>query len=385
MLKGLYLFCVIAFLFSCNKSSDSETSEKSGLENDAPKHIEVYYEKGRFGGWPANNGIWTWGNEILVGFAKGYHKDLGPTMHNIDREKPEVSMFARSLDGGETWNIEDPSIDGVLVARGPSLHGTEPVYTNRMEPSLLTSPINFKHPDFAMAIKFIDFNSGPSVFYSSYDRGHTWKGPYKLEVSGSSKVISRTNYVVIDKNTCLAFMSFPKENNEEGRPVCVITKDGGLSWNLVGKIGPEPEGFGIMPSGVILSDSNYLVTIRRREDTHRWIDAYASADAGKTWSLMTPPVNDLGEGNPPSLIKLKDGRLCLTYGVRSEPYRICAKTSSDDGKSWSPEIVLRNDGSGRDIGYVRSTQRPDGKVVTLYYFQDKNKPERYIASTIWNP
>jgi hypothetical protein len=385
MLKVLYSVFAVTFLFSCNKSTNSESTGNSEQENEAPRHVEVYYEKGRFGGWPANNGIWTWDNEILVGFAKGYHKDLGPTMHNIDREKPEESMFARSLDGGETWTIEDPSSDGILVARGPSLHGTEPKYPNRKEPKMLTTPINFKHPDFAMAIKFIDFNSGPSVFYNSNDRGHTWKGPYKLAVSGLTNIISRTNYVVIDKNTCLAFMSLPKENNEEGRPICVITKDGGLTWNLVGKIGPEPKGFGIMPSGVMLSDSNYLVTIRRREDTHRWIDAYSSSDAGKNWNLLAPPVDDLGEGNPPSLIKLKDGRLCLTYGVRSEPYRICGKTSSDGGKSWSPEIVLRNDGAGRDIGYVRSVQRPDGKVVTLYYFQDKTKPERYIASTIWIP
>ena len=49
------------------------------------------------------------------------------------------------------------------------------------------------------------------------------------------------------------------------------------------------------------------------------------------------------------------------------------------------EIVLRNDGAGRDIGYVRSAVRTDGKVVTIYYFQDKEQPERYIGCTIWNP
>ena len=100
---------------------------------------------------------------------------------------------------------------------------------------------------------------------------------------------------------------------------------------------------------------------------------------------MGNPVEDLGEGNPPCLIKLKDGRLCLTYGYRAEPYSICAKISSDNGKTWSNEIVLRNDGAGRDIGYVRSAVRTDGKVVTIYYFQDKEQPERYIGCTIWNP
>jgi len=31
------------------------------------RHLKVFYEKSRFAGWPANNGIWQWGNEILVG------------------------------------------------------------------------------------------------------------------------------------------------------------------------------------------------------------------------------------------------------------------------------------------------------------------------------
>jgi len=36
------------------------------------KNVVVYQEPGRFGGWPANNGIWAWGDEIVVGFMQGY-------------------------------------------------------------------------------------------------------------------------------------------------------------------------------------------------------------------------------------------------------------------------------------------------------------------------
>jgi hypothetical protein len=63
-----------------------------------------------------------------------------------------------------------------------------------------------------------------------------------------------------------------------------------------------------------------------------------------------------------------------------------ARLSSDGGTSWGDEIVLRNDGGGRDIGYPRSIQRPDGRVVTIYYFWDeKTGPERYIAASNWTP
>ena len=350
-----------------------------------PKHVTVYFEEGRFGGWPANNGIWSWDNEILVGFSSGYHKDLGEERHNIDREKPEELLLARSLDGGETWTIEDPSADGILVARGSGLHGVEPQYPNRKEAVEPSEPINFTNPDLAIMFRFLDHNSGPSLFYYSYDRGHSWKGPFNLSVANIENIIARTNYIVIDKNTCMAFLSIPKENNREGQAICAITGNGGLNWELLSMIGPEPEGFGIMPSAVQLSETDFITAIRRRENMHRWIDVWSSGDVGKSWTLLTPPVENLGEGNPPSLIKLKDGQLCLTYAVRAKPYRIAAKLSHDGGRTWSDEIVLRNDGSGRDIGYVRSIQRPDGNVVTIYYFQDKLKPERYIAATIWEP
>jgi hypothetical protein len=62
------------------------------------QHVMVYHEPGRFGGWPANHGIWSWGNEILVGFSAGIYKDLGPERHAIDREKPEEHLLARSRD-----------------------------------------------------------------------------------------------------------------------------------------------------------------------------------------------------------------------------------------------------------------------------------------------
>ena len=67
---------------------------------DKPAAIEnviVYKEAGRFGGWPANNGIWSWGNEIVAGFKLGYFKN-NTQGHAIDLQKPSSLRFARSLD-----------------------------------------------------------------------------------------------------------------------------------------------------------------------------------------------------------------------------------------------------------------------------------------------
>jgi hypothetical protein len=72
------------------------------------RHLKVFYEKGRFAGWPANNGIWQWGNEILAGFSLGY---LAPPdkkgLHQIDPYRPRANMLARSLDAGQTWSVSE--------------------------------------------------------------------------------------------------------------------------------------------------------------------------------------------------------------------------------------------------------------------------------------
>src|SRR5690242_9982830 len=76
-------------------------------QSPAASHTVIYRETGRFGGWPANHGIWSWGNEIVVGFRSAHFKVM-PVGHARDPEKPEEEYQARSLDGGKTWTVEKP-------------------------------------------------------------------------------------------------------------------------------------------------------------------------------------------------------------------------------------------------------------------------------------
>ncbi|MCP4645088.1 MAG: hypothetical protein GY851_31890 [bacterium] len=350
------------------------------------EHVKVYCEAGRFGGWPANHGMWNWGDEILVGYSRGYYKDLGATRHHIDRTKPEEFWFARSMDGGRTWTHEHPADQGAMMPRGDFLHGTETPGLALPPIEDLKEPMDFTHPDFVLTFRMENIHAGTSRFEYSYDRGKTWRGPYRLPNLGTPGTAARTDYIVNGPRDAHIFITVGKENGREGRPLCARTTDGGVSWEMVSWIGPEPDGFAIMPSTVRLSDAELLTTLRRREGTFRWISQWRSLDKGATWSQEDHPVDYLGEGNPPMLNKLRDGRLCLTYGFRAYPFSIRARLSEDNGKTWKPQIVLRDDGTDRDIGYVRSIQRPDGKMVTTYYISDEaTGPERYIGATIWNP
>lgn len=332
------------------------------------EHVIVYDEPGRFCGWPANGGTWSWGNEILVGFNLAYYKE-SRDRHSIDREKPQEKVMARSLDGGESWNLEKPE-----AFIPPSEGGRDPISC--------PGGINFTHPNFAMTCR-------GDRFYYSYDRGKSWQGPYRLPTFDQKEIMARTDYIVNSTNDCLVFLTSSKTNGKEGRPFCARTGDGGRTIDFVSWIAPEPTGYSIMPSTVRCSETEIISAIRRYErgDINKgWIEIYVSNDNGQTWNFLNKSADTGGKGgNPPSMVRLRDGRTCITYGYRSAPYGIRAKLSSDNGKTWGEEIRLRDDGRSWDLGYTRTVQRLDGKLVTAYYYTTNERPQQHIAATIWDP
>ena len=126
--------------------------------------------------------------------------------------------------------------------------------------------------------------------------------------------------------------------------------------------------------------------MRRQENRRAYIELYRTDDNGANWktvSLVTPR-STINSGNPASMLRLRDGRLCATYGHREAPFGIRARMSKDDGASWGEEIILRADGGHPDLGYTRTVQRPDGMLVTVYYYNVASGKERFIGASIWN-
>lgn len=360
----LMTICLIALALVPGTAAAQSTS--------VPVNVIVYKQAGKFGGWPANHGIWAWGDEIVLGHRVATFKVV-KSGHAVDSAKPQFDWQARSTDGGMTWKPEEPPELKRMKDGGPTV--TE-----------LTSAMDFTHPDFAFMCRYSK-DDPASRFYYSTDRAKTWNGPYRLPTFDQPRIMGRTDCLINGPRDAMLVLTAAKRDNEEGRVFCIRTTDGGLSWKFVAWIGPEPDGFSIMPSSVRLSEHKLLTSIRRQEGETHWVDAYLSKDDGATWTFLNKPADSTGGsvGNPPHLIKLKDGRLAITYGYRSAPFGIRARVSKDDGQSWSREIMLRDDAGCWDLGYPRQVERPDGKIVTAYYFNDAPDTERYIAATIWAP
>lgn len=356
------------------------------------KHVIVASEPGKFHGWPANNGVWTWdrGGTIVVGFSR--HNFVEQEGHNIqgkgDSAPGILSWLARSTDGGYTWSMEAPAnfVGGAT------------------EPKPCPGDIAFDAPGFALRTVGVGYHGSQDPrgsFFISADKARTWQGPYRFgslmddpNLAGT-ECTSRTCYLVTGPHSCLLFMSARAKTNGGGRDKSYVaeTTDGGRTFRFVSWIVPRDDPYrAVMPAAALLTDGRIVVALRRRVPGKDvcWVDAYGSADRGRTWSFYSR-VGETGEhnGNPPALAVLEDGRLACLYGDRTRAKLFC-RTSADGGRTWDSERVVRDDFQpdrfgDMDFGYPRLVQNAQGELVAMYYWATADHPEQHIAGTIWKP
>jgi hypothetical protein len=118
-----------------------------------------------------------------------------------------------------------------------------------------------------------------------------------------------------------------------------------------------------------------------------------SSDGGKTWSVP----HAIGVwGFPSHLLRLKDGRLLMTYGHRRPPLGNQARLSEDGGRTWSEPMIISQDGSLvrdhwiwgdaliEDFGYPSSAQLDDGSLLTIWYEATTASPRAFLRQARWS-
>ncbi|MGE0756613.1 MAG: sialidase family protein [Pirellulaceae bacterium] len=150
--------------------------------------------------------------------------------------------------------------------------------------------------------------------------------------------------------------------------------DDGWTWQVVSVLGPRHNETDIFPLG----GNSWLAAARVER-----MELIRSDDNGVTW--QTPQqVTDRNEING-HLVRLRDGRLLLTYGVRVNGRRgVCAKLSTDDGRTWQAPWRIAHALDNSDCGYPASVQRADGRIVTAWYAKDTPDHQGYqMGISIW--
>ena len=105
-----------------------------------------------------------------------------------------------------------------------------------------------------------------------------------------------------------------------------------------------------------------------------------STDGGKTWSVP----HAIGVwGLPSHLLRLRDGRLLMTYGHRRKPYGNQARVSEDEGATWSEPLTVSDDGASGDLGYPSTVQLADDSLLTVWYERPSDSPYAVLRQATW--
>ena len=364
-------------------------------------------------GHPYQDGMFDFGGgevAVLHKHAPCDYSSLESIGHGVSHSRAKIVM-QRSLDGGETWEpgrkvLWDESAP--LEERMAFLRSTGP-----------RAEIDLSHRDsaifFARTRLHDELSESKMQTFAirSADRGHTWEeNPIimpPLHTTDPSSPMARLplykdGVPLIELGDGYLVTIFYPEG--ENAPMLFGTGDDGLTWDYLSMAPGDTSGFGRVEYPAVLkaSDGRLLLFTTNNQGSRNCLQLAESVD-GYSWSEYRPIVRVGASpwlsrpvvpqspyqlpGNvmyrSPWPMMLRDGRIVVIFARRKVPNGIGLIVSEDDGRTWSNEVILRDDAPSSDLGYPVATELEDGRIFTAYYFNDEPGGEfggpRYIAGT----
>ncbi len=210
----------------------------------------------------------------------------------------------------------------------------------------------------------------------STDGGVTWSARYPVPVNSPHGPIQLTDGRLL---YCGAELWKP-----ERRIGACHSTDDGITWQWLAAI-PTREGDDHREyhelHAVESTDGRLIAHIRNHNKANAGeILQTESADGGTTWSMPHP----IGVwGYPSHLLRLKDGRLLMSYGHRRAPLGNQARVSHDGGRTWSSPVIINSDAHSGDMGYPSTVECDDGTLVTVWYELLKDSPNAQLRQARW--
>jgi len=211
----------------------------------------------------------------------------------------------------------------------------------------------------------------------STDGGVTWSTPYDSIVNSPHGPIQ-----LADGRQLYAGKDLWKSGQWIG--VCESTDDG-RSWKKLAQIptraGDDPGEYHELHA-VEATNGTIVVQIRNNNPANRSETLQTeSPDGGKTWSVPHPISV---WGLPSHLLRLRDGRLLMSYGYRRKPFGNQARISTDHGKTWGEPVTISGDGANGDLGYPSTVELQDGTLLTAWYEQMSSRPRAVLRLAKWS-
>ena len=350
------------------------------------EHMVVYRRENEMVGWPHVMGWWNLGNGELLqqvtSITTRYGNADDISHDNLGREGlGGKSVALRSMDYGRTW--QEP-VFNMMDNADPGQAGVKSMAD--------LQPIDFLDEDILISNSAAGFGTpgGRTSVRVSKDRGHSWGPPVPVPLDNLHSLSGMNSELVRADGTALIWLMEVDEGGWNRHPCIYALPPGGHDFHFLTFITPKRDPYGnasgdyqstfrfgghrwFYPRGYMLPNGRMLCVLRSQRDPTgvMWTEVHYSDDGGRTWGFLSR-VNDFG--SPGSLVVRKDGRLVMVYGYRVMPSGIRARVSEDQGKTWGPELIVRDDGGSWDLGYPNAWETDDGKIGVIYYFNSKDDP-----------
>jgi len=330
--------------------------------------------------------------ELLLAFRRAPNRKALGEEKNNHVDPNSYLVLVRSRDG-EKWTkqpeliyahafggSQDPCLlqlrDGTMLCTSYGWTFLRPDGVPKLNPPFLEhSPAAF-------------FNGG--YYVRSVDGGKTWLGPlYPPHIApetlngphGQPVPAYNRGALVEGKDGRIFWVVASTDQNSPRKTSAhlLISKDQGLSWSYSCPVAIDAKA-SFNETSVYETPKGDLVAFLRSENMKDEACIARSTDGGKSFQKW----EGMGfKGHPLHALRLPDNRVLLTYGYRHAPLGIRARILNAECTDFAtaPEIVLRDDGGTRDLGYPWSVQLDAKHVLVSYYF-NVGSGLQHIAGTI---
>ncbi len=220
----------------------------------------------------------------------------------------------------------------------------------------------------------------------STDGGKTWKRSEAVTLpAGLDYLIPFGDVIAISGKLLAApfyheqtIFDAPRDRKRKrvGTSYLLFSKDDGVSWGDAVVIAADDYN---ETTVLRLASDRWLAAARTYGDGH--LDLLVSQDEGRAWTKSGPLT--LPSQHPAHLLKLSDGRVLLTYGIREKNHQgVGVRVSADRGQTWKAPTRLTNLEGTTDGGYPATVQLEDGSLVTAYYSNGIHQHRRYHMGVV---
>ena len=319
--------------------------------------------------------------ELLTAFRRAPDRRLTGAKGTSHTDPNSYLVLVRSRDQGETWTkdpelihahaeggAQDPCMvqlrDGLLVCAS---------YAWYQMPRDSTPPYGFL---------------GGYIMRST-DGARTWQGPYypppvpgreHKDPYGKLHPVYNRGAMCQGRDGRLYWViHYGKAALHSTDVHLMISSDGGRTWTYSCPVATDDK-VNFNEASLYETPKGDLVAFIRTDNFDDHTVVARSTNHGKSFE----PWQDAGfQGHPHHALRLPDNRVWLVYGYRHQPYGVRARILDPECTTLAaaPEIILRDDGGSGDLGYPWATLLPNGRILSVYYF-NQSGTTRFIGGTI---